>query len=306
MFNECPKKDSCCCIMYNLAFGLTNLAIFFGVFFGVYFSLVVREFEKTECQVVDVKRYLTYNYYFNEYIQYKLAIEIDGHYLSGYGCESSGAYDNSDNNYRDEAYPYVFALCEDHIWEGDCHKDQLLLPRWMCLKLQNAPVFDVGDKVKCYWHYYQWDKPYDSDTPDSDSDLSYPKQDEDFIEVMFKDDFNFDRHSYNTLWILCFGFLAVLPIMCMLLVFIPCYCDVCSTANQNDFLDCCETFWCFRCKWKCLGKRRFFVRRNDLLNPKPKTLIEKYGPWLRTSEALKQRGLTVPNSLLREIASYID
>jgi hypothetical protein len=284
---------------------LTSLSIFLGVYFGIYFPLLVRDFEETECIVADVQEYFTFDLLGHEYTQYKLGVDIEGVIFPGYGCESSGAYDGITNNFRDGVYPYQFADCEEHIHQGSCQDDQLFLPSWMCTDHQPLLIFEVGDKVKCWWHYYKWDDSVSSDTPDVDSDLDYPKLGKDFIEVMFRDSVHLPLGDYYCLWVLCFGIFTALPFALTFFCYIPTLCDVYSRRNLDRVLDCCEIFWCLRCPWKCLGKRRFFRPRSQRGEDTHKKRFEAACIWMNTSKQLKQKGLNMPRLLQREIASYI-
>jgi hypothetical protein len=194
--------------------------------------------------------------------------------------------------------PYSFADCYMNIHEGVCYDDQVFLPRWMCLPLQIRPAFEVGDRVKCWWHYYTWDAPYTSSTPDSDSELSYPKLSADFLEVSFTEEVYLPP-DYLVLWVLCFGFLSALPIAWILFVLLPCFCGVCEQSSQDCVLDYCEIFWCCRCNWRCLGKRRFFQGRSYRNNPPKLSYFEKIGVWMKTSKLWRTKGIQIPTSVVR-------
>ena len=122
-----------------------TVPIFFGIFFGIYFPFVHREWEDSTCRITGMKQYEQQWEGTWSYLQYKVAVEIDGKEYPAYGCESNTWHGKIDYK-TGGGYPYEYVPCdgyltagekrEDHkianLINGRCLDDQLFMPKWLC------------------------------------------------------------------------------------------------------------------------------------------------------------------------------
>lgn len=284
-----PKPAACVLTSVCLGVFVLGFVVWAGIYFGIYYPLITKDWTDSHCVVTAIEHYQTGYTSTHLYTQYKLAVEVDGRILPGYGCESSENRSSISSYYYDNAYPYQYKECSKaYVEHGVCRSSQVFLPRWMCLGFKGIPQYQIGDTVECK---------YNINGDENADSFTYPQDGSDFIEVIFTSSLYIPQGDYIALWVIPFGLMSVLPCVIILFCAFPICLGWLQPEERDKMLDFGERFVLCRRKQRprCL---QAFGTELDHIEPSP-ILV-----WLFT---LKKHPHPFPmkKTLAREIGDYL-
>ncbi|CAG9317635.1 unnamed protein product [Blepharisma stoltei] len=292
-------RDNYCGVLFlMLIIFLIGFPVWCGVYFGIYYPLEVKSWHSSTCTIMGITSYTTSYMRWHTYVQYKVAVEVDGKSYPGYGCSSSGQNDRPDTLQIENTYAYKYSHCGDY-WEfGDkCRSSQKFLPRWMCTPLEGAGQFLVGEKVDCKWYLNSDDGETD---PANIDEFTYPGKSGTTIEVLFSDGINYPIDDYNATWVIPFGILSVIPCIFIIFCALPGLMGGFQKSKWNrakDYCsDCCAALWC---------KKGYIPSRIRNLKPNTESIFKRKAGFLYVYLCLKNSGLPIKERYIRDIADYI-